>query len=66
MEAYQLIIVAVVGLFVTIGAIFNWDWFIGRRQLRFWGSKGRVRIVNGIIGIVMLAFSVLMLLGVLN
>jgi len=64
------IILILAGLFLTVGAILDQDWFMDRRRTRFateaLGSRQRARVAYIVVGLGALAAGVLAALGVIN
>ncbi len=59
------IIVILIGVFSLAGAVFDWDWFISGRKVRFFvdifGRKV-TRIIYGLLGLILIGWGVFLTL----
>ena len=63
------LIFVVAGAFSFAGALFNWDWFMGARKVRFVVSiltRTGARVFYAILGLFLLVLGVLITSGILE
>lgn len=68
MNVWGFIFIAI-GIFSFCAGIFNWDWFMNARRVRFVVkilTRGGARIFYCLIGIAVIVFGILVLKGVIE
>jgi drug/metabolite transporter superfamily protein YnfA len=69
MEA-KFVILTLAGLFSIAGGAFNWNWFMENRKASFFtrilGTRFRARMFYIILGLVLLAFTLMSALGLVE
>lgn len=66
---YEGLILVGAGCFTIVGGAFNWDWFMNSRKAQFFVktlTRNGARVMYGVIGVALVVFGVLILLGVIE